>query len=74
MRRRANHKKRGPQECAVMSLALRRTRWLDGTILPDDYDVTHDDEIVGCIYGMDAQARTNAHYAAAAQGPVWPKY
>jgi hypothetical protein len=30
-----------------MTLALRRIAWLDGTILPDDYDVIHDGEIVG---------------------------
>jgi hypothetical protein len=37
-----------------MTLALKQITWLDGTVLPDDYDVTDDGEIVGRIHLLDA--------------------
>jgi hypothetical protein len=40
-----------------MSLALRHITWLDGTILADDYDVTHDGEIAGRVYRIDRTDR-----------------
>ena len=36
-----------------MTIALKRINSLDGTILPDGYDVIHDGEIVGRIYRMN---------------------
>jgi hypothetical protein len=35
-------------------IVLKQITWLDGTILPDDYDVIHDGEIVGRIHRMNA--------------------
>jgi hypothetical protein len=37
-----------------MTLALKQITWLDGTVLPDDYDVTDDGEMVGRIHLIDA--------------------
>ena len=39
---------------ALMTLALRRVSFLDGSILPYDYDVIDDGEIVGRVYRMKA--------------------
>ena len=40
-----------------MTLALRPVVRADGTIRPDDYNVIHEDAIIGRIYRMSSTAR-----------------
>ena len=40
-----------------MSLALRRTVFLDGERRPDDYNIIHKGQIVGRIYRMNGTGR-----------------
>src|SRR6516164_1529293 len=44
-------------ESSVMSLALRRTVFLDGERRPDDYNIIHKGQIVGRIYRMNGTGR-----------------
>ena len=37
-----------------MTLTLKRIAWLDGTILPDDYDLVDNGETVGRVYRIKA--------------------
>ena len=40
-------------QSSVMTLALRRIVWSDGTSRPDDYNIIHGDQIVGRMYRMN---------------------
>jgi len=48
-------------QSSVMTLALRRIVWSDGTSRPDDYNIIHGDQIVGRMYRMnEPSSRTHA--------------
>ena len=44
-------------QSSLMTLALRRTVWLDGENRPNDYTVFHDGQKVGRIYRINSTAR-----------------
>jgi hypothetical protein len=52
-----------------MTLALRRTVFLDGERRPDDYEVRHDGRTVGRIYRMRSTGRELWQWTQIGRGP-----